>query len=58
MYGVGRLIEYLELNNGAVVRASTFDDGCVGLMPVYATREQALKAYPFAQVFEVMKEEE
>jgi len=46
LYAVGIMIRTFETNTGARIKASSYDEGCVGFLPVYGTRSEAEKAYP------------
>jgi hypothetical protein len=53
MFVVLGLLKELELNIGVKLKASSYDEGCIGFLPVYATKAEAKKAYPDYKILEL-----
>jgi hypothetical protein len=51
MYAVGVLLT--EGGSNAGFRINLASDGCVGMLPVFATKQDALDAYPNFQLIEI-----
>ena len=51
MYAVGVLLT--EGGSDVGVRINLASDGCIGMLPVFATKEDALEAFPSFQLIRI-----
>jgi hypothetical protein len=53
MFSVGMVVSEFQTNIGITLKASSYDDGCIGFMPVYATKAKAKRTWPTAEICEL-----